>query len=216
MNMKYTIALLTIMIAAAGCGKMTGLKHGQESNSQVNDSVPTPTNPIVGGDGSTVPGKGALSVPTADGVVARIQNGLEKSVSSTTGNFARALTQVKGNLPKVTNPLKATGYDQIQLLAYAACSDLTTGTTPIMQSRYNINRNGTIASNQQALIAAGVRMLDKHVAGLASQSEASVKVNAALTKLVQDVAAGAGNTATIAFMSVCIAANTAGSSMMGF
>lgn len=192
---------------------MTGLKHKDESASR--DDVPSPTNPIVVGDGATVPGKGALSVPTADGVVARIQNGLEKSVSPTAGNFSRALTQVRGNLPKNTNPLKATGYDQIQLLAYAACSDLTTGTTPIMQSRYNINRNGTIAANQAALIAAGVRMLDRHTAGLASQSEAAAKVNAAFTTLVQNIAATAGNTTTIAFVSVCIAANTAGSAMMG-
>lgn len=210
--MKHVLFYLILTIAAAGCAKMEAGKHQQAND----PSVPSATNPVAAGDGATVPGKGALSVPTADAVVARITNGLEKAVSPSAGNFARALAQVRANLPKVTNPLKASGYDQIQLLVYGACSDLTTGTTPLMQSRYNVSRNGSIAANQTALVAAGKRMVDQYVAGLASQSSASAKIGSALSTLVQQIAAAPGNTSTIAFMSICIAANTAASSMMGF
>lgn len=168
------------------------------------------------GAGAGVSGKGSLTAPTAEAVIVRIQNGLESSVSPQAGNFARTLAQVKSNLPKVTDPLKSTGFDQVQLLAYGACSDLTTGNTPIMQTKYGVTKAGAIAAQQAALVAAGVKMLDQHVAGLASQSSATAAVNAAFTSLVQKVAAVQGNTSTIAFMAVCIAANTAGSSMMSF
>lgn len=168
------------------------------------------------GAGAGVAGKGSLTAPTAEAVIVRIQNGLENSVNPQTANFARTLAQVKSNLPKLTDPLKSSGFDQVQLLAYGACSDLTTGNTPLMQSKYGVTKAGTIAAQQTALVAAGVKMLDQHVAGLASQSSASAAVNAAFASLVQKVAAVQGNTSTIAFMAVCIAANTAGSSMMSF
>jgi hypothetical protein len=142
------------------------------------------------GGGSTVAGKGSLTAPTAEAAITRIQNGLEGSVNPLAGNFARTLAQVKSNLPKVTDPLKTTGFDQVQLLAYGACSDLTTGNTPIMQSKYGVTKAGTIAAQQAALVAAGVKMLDQHVAGLASQSSASAAVNAAFTALVQKVGEG--------------------------
>ena len=166
--------------------------------------------------GAAVPGVGSFSVPVGDAIVARIENGLEKSAVSTAGNFSRSLAQVNTNLPKVTDPTKATGYDQIQLLAYGACSDLTAGTTPAMQSRYGIQVNQNISTNRNALVSAGMRMLDVHTAGLASNSEASVKLREIFTQLVNDLATNATNTSRIAFMSVCMAANTAGSALLGF
>lgn len=181
--------------------------------------TPAPTatpGPIVAGGGEKVAGTGSLSVPTANGIIARLVNGLQKSVSPTAGNFARSLAQVRSNLPKVTDPLKATGYDQIQLLVYGACSDLTTGTTPIMQSKYGVNPANSIAASQAALIAAGMLMLDQYTAGIASQGPTASQVQTALTTLVTTVGATAGNTSRIAFMSVCIAANTAGVTMMGY
>jgi hypothetical protein len=59
-------------------------------------------------------------------------------------------------------------------------------------------------------------MLDRYVAGLASGGPTSGQVTTALNDLVQKIAGQSGSTSTIAFMSVCIAANTAGSTMMGF
>lgn len=165
---------------------------------------------------SKVAGVGSFSVPTSEAIVARLENGLEKNVRSTAGNFSRALTQVKSNLPSVTDPTKATGFDQIQLLVYGACSDLTTGTTPLMQSRYNVTLNASIANNQANLVNAGLRMLDQYTAGIATSSTATVAIQSALTKLVTDLATNSTNTSRIAFMSVCIAANTAGTSLLGF
>jgi hypothetical protein len=141
---------------------------------------------------------------------------MQNNVSSRSGNFSRALRQLKTNLPKVSDPTQASGYDQAQLLVYAACSDLTTGGTPKMQSVYNVAANSSISKNQSALIDAGVKMLDQYTAGLASQSSSSGDVKNALTDLVQKISSQSGSTSKIAFMSVCIAANTAGSTMMGF
>src|SRR5437870_4897097 len=55
-----------------------------------------PTLPVSGGANAL-----GVIIPTSGGVVARIENGLEGSAKSTTGNFAKALTQVRTNLPKV-------------------------------------------------------------------------------------------------------------------
>lgn len=174
-----------------------------------------PEDPFSGGAGASVAGKGSMTVPTGEAVVERLKIGLENNVSPLTGNFARSLAQVKTNLPKFPDPTKATGFDQIQLLVYAACSDLTTGNTPLMQTRYGVTKAGTVTAQQAALVAAGVKMLDQYTAGLASQGPSAAQVTTALQTLVQKVSA-APNNATIAFMSVCIAANTAGSSMMSF
>jgi hypothetical protein len=169
--------------------------------------------------GSTLPVSGGpnltgVNVPTTNGIVARIENGLEKKVASTRGNFSRSLTQVRSNLPKVADANGATGFDQVELLAYSACSDLTTGAPSLMQSMYNVIPANTVTANQAALIAAGVRILDAHTAGLASQGPDSAQVTSVLANLVQTQVTN-GVTSTVAFMAVCIAANTAGSVMMG-
>lgn len=168
------------------------------------------------GYGASVTGVGSMTAPTGDAVVQRIRNGLEGAVSPTAANFARSLAQVNTNLPKVSDPLKVTGFDQVELLAYAACSDLTTGNTPLMQTRYQVTKGAAIAAQSTNLINAGVRMLDAHSAGLASTGTAAAAVRTAFTNLVNKVGAVNTNNSTIAFMAVCVAANTAGSSMMGF
>lgn len=177
----------------------------------------TVENPNLGaGGGARVPGVGAFSVPTREAIVARVEIGLEGNVKASTGNFSRTLTQVKNNLPKLTDPTKVTGFDQVQLLVYGACSDLTTGTTPAMLSKYQVDPKTSVALNQSALVSAGLKMLDQHVAGLASASDATEPIKTALNSLISDLAAVPNNTTIITFMSVCIAANTAGSSLMGF
>lgn len=173
-------------------------------NSQANAG---PTQAVSGGSNTL-----GVVIPTGDAVIARIQNGIEKNADPTQGNFARGIQQVSTNLPHVTNVLNASGFDQIELLAYAACSDLVNGP---MQNTYGVNPSGTITANQAALVAAGMRMLDQHTAGLASQGPAAAQLTTILTNLVQSEASIATGTSTTAFMTVCIAVNTAGASMLG-
>ena len=166
------------------------------------------------GDGYKVAGVGALSVPTGDAVILRLQNGLEGKAMATAGNFAKALAQLKSNLPRETNPLKSTGFDQVQLLVYAACTDLTTGGTPLMKSVYNVDPKSKVDDARAALIAAGVRMVDQYSASLASSGPTAGAVSKAFDTLVSDPSSA--ESTTVAFVSVCVAANTAGSSLLGF
>ena len=214
-NFKHSIYIIVFAALANGCGKETPMRL-MSSTGEVSQSS-TFDNPNIGaGGGAKVAGLGAFSVPTRDAIVARLEIGLENNAKSGSGNFARALTQVKSNLPKQTDPTKVTGLDQVQLLVYGACSDLTTGNTPSMKSKYNVDPVATIATNQTALINAGVKMLDKYVAGLATESNAAATIRTALNTLTAELIASGNTTSTIAFMAVCIAVNTAGSSMMGF
>lgn len=208
------IAALALLLL--GCGKEQPMRLMASDGEASFGS--TFENPNIGaGAGAKVAGVGAFSVPTREAVVARLEIGLEGNARPAAGNFQRALNQVRTNLPKLTDPLKVTGFDQVQLLVYGACSDLTIGTNPSMKSKYNVDPVTGIAANQQALVAAGLKMLDRHVAGLATESAATPEINSALTSLISDLAtATPANTTTIAFMSVCIAVNTAGSSLMGF
>ena len=169
-----------------------------------------PTTPVSGGANAT-----GVAVPTGEAVIARITNGLEGTVKQTTGNFSTAISQLSTNLPKVTSVNAAAGYDQLQLLVYAACADLTTGGAPIMQSKYNVSPSGTIAANQAALVSAGIRMLDQHTGGIASQGPDAAQLNTILTNLVTAQAAVNTNTSTMAFITVCLAANTAGIALLG-
>lgn len=158
------------------------------------------------------PNQKGVSVPTVTGIIGRIQNGFGGVVSSTSGNFSRALAQVRTNLPNATDINKVSGFDQVQLLAFAACSDLTTGNPSLMRSRYNVDPAATPSVNQAALVAAGIAILDQQLAGLASQGPVSAQVSTIFSGLVQKQIS---STSTVAFMAVCIAASTAGSTMMG-
>lgn len=171
---------------------------------------------------------GPLTQPTAFAVIQRIANAMP-GVSPSTGNFALMIAQVQGNLAQSTDPTVNGNMDQNQLLAYAACSDLTTvpkGGTSLMQTKYAVTPSATVpsATVQAAIVNAGITILNQYTAGMASAgaSSASASVNTALTNLVAGVAATpAGtaaaptNTTTIAFMTACIAANTAGL-LLGF
>jgi hypothetical protein len=169
------------------------------------------------GEGNQFSGTGSTSVPTGPAVIARVTNGLQNNVNPSAGNYSKAIVALGSNLPRVTDPTKASGYDQIQLLVYAACSDLTTGgTNSLMTTKYGVNSAGTITSNSSALTAAGVKMFDQYTAGLASQGPTAAQVTAAFTQLISDVSSVSSNTSTIAFVSVCIAANTAGTTLLGF
>jgi hypothetical protein len=84
-----------------------------------------------------------------------------------------------------------------------------------MQSIYGIQPSATVAANSAALVAAGVRILDAHTAGLASQGPNAAAVSTVFTNLVNNEAATSGVTSKMAFMAVCIAANSAGSTLLG-
>lgn len=213
------IILMSLIAVLARCSdhEILGTFHGEVGVALAPQSITGnglskagPTTAVSGGTNTL-----GVLIPTTTGIVARIENGLEKNAVSTKGSFAKSLAQVRTNLPKTADVTSAAGFDQVELLAYSACADLTTGSTPLMQSVYNVQTAGTIASNQAALVAAGVRMLDQHAAGLASQGPASAQVTTILTNLVQTEAAVGTNTSIMAFMVVCIAANTAGTAMLG-
>jgi hypothetical protein len=204
-----TISIFLLSFAMSGCFQTRMI--GEASLRSL-----SPQDAGITGGGAVVVGTGALSVPTSNAVIARIQNGLEGKAPSTAGNFAKSLTQLKSNLPKTTDPTKATGYDQIQLLAYAACSDLVNGGTPQMQSVYNVKPKDTIAASKASLVSAGVRMMDQYVAGLASKGPTADEVTKIFSTLVDQVSVTKTNTTIMAFMAVCMAANTSGSTMMGF
>lgn len=197
---KY-LMLPLILLVASGCTKAVWTWSGS-------DDVATTLS------GTEEDGVGAMTVPTADGVVARLENGLERYVSPMNGNFSTALGRVRSNLPKVPDATKATGFDQVQLLVYAACSDLVSNATQLQQ-RYGVVLNSTIAVNRNALVAAGVRMVDRYTAGLASQGPSGAQVNTIFTNLVDQISQTAGNTSQIAFISVCVAANTYGVALTG-
>lgn len=207
-----SVLALAFALSLTACGGFGGARSFSSIASQSSLAPPT----AAAGAGEKVSGVGASSVPTTEAVVVRIENGLEGIAKPTTGNFAKALAQVRSNLPKLTDPTKASGFDQVQLLAYAACTDLASGNQPAMQSQYKINPRTNPAENRAALITAGLRILDRHTAGLASQGPTRAQVNEALDKLVSEMAGNQANTSTMAFVSVCIAATTAGSTLLGF
>jgi hypothetical protein len=210
-----------IILSAASLGLVAGFQNcSRYQSKQMSSNTAASTDPAANGGaggGAMFSGQGSSSVPTATGIVARLTNGLQGNVSQTAGNFKTSLASVKNNLPKVADPSKASGFDQVELLVYAACSDLVTGgTSSKMTKVYLVPTTGTIAANQTALVNAGVKMFDQYVAGLATQGPTAADVTASFTKLLTTLEATASNTTTIGFMSVCIAANTAGSTLMGF
>ncbi len=160
--------------------------------------------------GTDLPGLGSASAPTADAVIGRIRNTLI-GVDPLAGNFAKAITQVKPNLPQMTNPVQATGLDQIPLLVYAACTDAKLAS-------YNVPTTGTISANSAPLVAAGMKMLDAGLAGVASQGASSGDFQAALQALVSTLAADKATTQTMttSFIAVCMASTTAAVSMVGY
>jgi hypothetical protein len=160
--------------------------------------------------GTDLPGLGSASAPTADAVIGRIRNTLI-GVDPLLGNFAKAIAQVKPNLPQMTNPVQATGLDQIPLLVYAACTDTKLAS-------YSVPTTGTVSANSAALVAAGMKMLDGGLAGLASQGSSSVDFQAALQALVSTLGADKATTQTMttSFIAVCMASTTAAVSMAGY
>ena len=193
------LAALVASLAIAACAPAS-----QSAGGGSPDPGPPPE------PGTDLPGLGSASAPTADAVIGRVRNTLI-GVDPLAGNFAKAIAQVKPNLPQMTNPVQATGLDQIPLLVYAACTDAKLAS-------YNVPTTGTISANSTALVAAGMTMLDTGLAGLASQGASSGDFQAALQTLVSTLAADKATTQTMttSFIAVCMASTTAAVSMAGY
>ena len=176
--------------------------------------TPTPTPSMTAcsstGMNSTIAGCGSMLVPTTWAVWTRIVKVLSAAgVDSEQGNFGTTLIQLFTSLPNSANPTIATGYSQIPLLVYSACSDAN-------PSFYNVNTSTSVAANSTALVNAGVAMLNAHVGNLAAAGTSlNTQVAAVFTTLVNaDISAGA--TTQMTFVSVCTTANTFGVEMTGF
>ena len=175
-------------------------------------STPAPTlspSDYVAGIGATLPGTGALSVPTGTSAIQRIIIGVGGRASTTTANTKVAYQKLGGNLGDTTDPTQMSGGDSNMLLAYAACADANGAVFG------NIKMTLTTSQNKAALVAMGMKIMDTYTAGLASGGSASAQLNTVFSGIVdQSIANGA--TPQMAYITVCTAAVTAGSTMLGF
>lgn len=192
--------ILPATLMASGCTLKKNLQAEQESQAATAEEE--------------VPGIGSSSVPVSDSIVGRVEIGLSEAKVNhlTSTNFKNALTQLTDNLPKTVHPLEATGYDQVPLLIYAACADVSQA---MAKSVYKVDFAVAVPAAKSSLIAAGVQMLDQHVAGLASSGPAAAGVSKVFSDLV-DKEIAAGDNTKVTFLSVCMAANEYGVAMRGF
>ena len=197
-NSPLLLAALLASLAIAACASPPASSPG-------GSDTPPESEP-----GTDLPGVASASAPTADAVIGRIRNTLT-GVDPLAGNFAKAIAQVKPNLPQTANPVQATGLDQVPLLVYAACTDAKLAT-------YSVPTTGTITANSAALVAAGMKMLDTGLASLATNGGSAGDFQAALQALVNTLAADKTTTQTMttSFIAVCMASTTAAVAMVGF
>jgi hypothetical protein len=163
------------------------------------------------GSGSGLSGIGDLSVPTGKAAFARISNGLEGNVSLYQGSLQNAYPQLVANFTNSTDPTAFSGAGANMLISYSACADVSDSHL----SLYNINTSATVAANKTALVNAGLRILDRHTANLASGSSVTAQVSAALGAIVDQSVAN-GVSPKMAFVTMCTATSSAASTMLGF
>lgn len=204
MNPKYfaqiTAGVLISFLSFTGCALKKDEADAKASQAQIGTGNPA--------DQQGVTGVMGMNGPTSKAVVGRIQNAVSSMAVPSAGNFQRAVTALGPNLPENTNPLLATGYDQVPLLAYAACSDIN----PTM---YGVTGN-SIPGARAALVAAGVNIVDQATGGLGSTGPNAAQVSAIFGTLVDNNANVSGETVQIAFVSVCMTAASFGANMLGF
>src|SRR5579885_1618199 len=194
-NLKLFGCTALVMLVGAGCSLNKAGNALTSSQIQYNNTLPN----------QDIPGSGSTSVITSAAVGARVSNALAGSgVSQTAGNFKTVLAQVSPNLPTTTNPIKAVGFDQGPILANAACSDITTAN---IKSVFGVDTTQSITSQRTNLINAGLKILDNVLGkGTATSGPLSSQAAAIFGTLVDADATISGETTTIAFNSVCIAA----------
>jgi len=203
---KKSVALLVLAAAmATGCAiKKSGdaLTSGQIAYNATDPNV-------------DIPGVGSTSVPTQDAVIGRLLGvGLAGAqVTDQSTNTKAVIAQVNGNLPQLADPIKANGWDQIPLLTYAACADISAANT---QAVYGVNTAGTLASQRNALVAAGLKIADQYVGGLATSGPLAAQATAIFQSQVDANALISGETVKQSFIGVCMAANVFGVALRGF
>lgn len=209
---KTLASAACLVLAASGCdfmGKLPDAElaaHANRSPSSIAQADSTVT-------GSGVYGTPGALIPASSAVVLRITNGLRDPRGATTanvgtGNFQTAFRQFGANLPQSTNPRTATGYDQVSLLAYAACTD-------VPSARFGVIDANSVDQNRAALIKAGTQFVDNYTGGLGSNSAYAVQVAKVFETLVAADEAE-GDSTRFVFISVCMAASSFGAQMMGF
>jgi hypothetical protein len=214
MNQKYLTqiasAALVGLITLTGCSLQKDPASAMSQQAQFGTGNPA--------DQQGIPGVPGATVPTSKAAIARIQNGLSNGMAAgpnpTSGNFMKAIGQVGANLPESTNPLLATGFDQIPLLAYAACSDVPLSNYTIPGA--NTATGAAITTAKAAIVAAGVKILDMHMGGLASTGPNAAQVASIFGTLVDNDAKVPGETVQMTFISVCMTASAFGTQMLGF
>jgi hypothetical protein len=194
------VFFFVLALTVSGCSLMPGQSPNSSQSTSTNSQIIN-TGP-------------ATTVPTADAVVARIQTGLSPGgVSSLSGNFKTVLAQVSSNLPQDSDPTKASGFNQVPRLVYAACSDI--GATKA-KSVYGVDTTKAVSAQSANLVTAGVNIVNQYVGGMASSDPSmNQKVNQVFSTLIADDNA-AGASTLMTFVSVCTAAGTFGVGMLGF
>ena len=217
----YILAFKTVMLTAplvlSACTDGF-LGSVFKSSTSTSTQAATEKSDFVAGSGASVPGVGACNVPTGDALIARITNGLQGHVDVTKGNFKLATDQYKENAQQTMNPVLASGYDQAALIVNAACSDLTigTGAPPAMKSVYGVDPALALedpSATATALVKTCTGILDQYTAGLSSTGSKAPEVLSICNDLVKNLVQQRATT-TVAFMSVCNAANLTGSMLL--
>jgi hypothetical protein len=217
------------VFALLGCNFLSSkgsfLDALSSSSSSPSSNTPSPSSPSgttgsagggvggITGSGVGLSGQGDLSVPTGKAAFLRISNGLEGNINIYQGgtSLSNAYPQLAPNMTNNTDPTSFSGAGANMLLSYAACVDVSN----THLSLYNINTQTTVSANQTALVNAGLRILDHQTAGLASGSSVTPQVTAALTAIVNQSVSN-GVSPQIAFVTICTAASSAASTMLGF
>jgi hypothetical protein len=163
-----------------------------------------------------VPGAGSTLAPTADALISRIEKGLAgpvggTPVTRTAGNCKSAYGQIAANLNNAPNPMKANIGGPISLLIYSCCSDAK----PV---DYLVTASTTSfpAGSQASVTAAGIKILDNYLGGLATSGPQAAQVSQIFSNLTAQNAASPNITTTKAFVHACVAAVTYGATMTGF
>jgi len=205
---KAVTAAIVAILPLTGCS----LKKDTSPTMVQKSTLPQSGNPA---DQVGIPGVPGASIPTSKAISLRIMNGVKNMAVPTAGNFLASMNQLGTNLPENTNPNVATGFDQVPLLAYAACSDIAPTAYGITQTATSAAAADLTAARTN-LIAAGVNILDQHTGGLASTGPLATGVRDIFGKLLDDNARIAGQTIRMQFISVCMTASTFGAQMMGY
>jgi hypothetical protein len=156
-------------------------------------------------------------VPTAKAIIGRLEAVMGVAQSSQF-YFNKASGTLTPTIAYSTDPTMFAGADSNMALAYAACVDNRSGAKFGINMKLNIATPADQVTLQPQLVAAGLQILDLYTGGLANQGAAKPQLTAAFNAIVAQSIANVpnGTTTQMAWISVCTAANTAGTTLLGF